>query len=98
MFSCAEPCPAPDYEYEIGEDVHIKNKTFHDNAVITKQIQNDDCSCSYEIAYFSTLGTRRHRTVTAGEIEESNGSDATDEIKDYIGSKTVEKIIEEVTN
>lgn len=84
LASCSEPCKAPSYEFSIGEDVHIKNKTFHDDAVITRQIQNEDCSCAYEIAYFSTLGVRRHRVVIAGEIEASSGSNAIDEIKELI--------------
>lgn len=84
LSGCSEPCKAPSYEFSMGEDVHIKNKTFHDDAVITRQIQNEDCSCAYEIAYFSTLGVRRHRVVTAGEIESSSGSNAIDEIKELI--------------
>lgn len=50
-------------------------------AVITKQIQTGDCDCYYEIAYFSTFNTRRHRTVTAGEIEATDGNMFTDEAK-----------------
>lgn len=33
------------------------------------QLRDGDCNCKYEIAYYSTFNTRRHRIVTEGEIK-----------------------------
>lgn len=51
--------------FKKGDDVEIKNKQFHDNAVVLSV----DCGCAYEISYYSYLGIRRHRTVEEVEIE-----------------------------
>lgn len=64
LVSC-EPCDTSKCKFQTGYEVHIKNKTFHDNAIIT----DVQCGCEYEIGYFSTFGVRRHRIVTEGEIE-----------------------------
>jgi hypothetical protein len=64
LVSCSD-CDTSKCKFKKGDDVHIKNKRFHDNAVVTDVI----CGCEYEIGYFSTLGVRRHRVVTGGEIE-----------------------------
>jgi hypothetical protein len=84
LFSCSEPCQPCDFKYEVGDDVKIKNKTFHNTAVVTRQIQGENCGCSYEVSYYSTLGTRRHRNVLEVEIEPSTGNAALDEIKELI--------------
>jgi hypothetical protein len=64
LVSCSD-CDTSTCKFQKGDDIHIKNKLFHDDAVVTKV----NCGCEYEIGYFSTFGVRRHRIVTSGEIE-----------------------------
>ncbi len=64
LTSCTQ-CDTSQCKFKQGDDVHIKNKWKHNDAVVTKVI----CGCEYEIGYFSSFGIRRHRTVTGGEIE-----------------------------
>lgn len=70
MASCGCPDDSAPHKFEVGQDVHIKHKSSHSDATVTKQLRDGDCNCTYEIAYYSTLNVRRHRIVTEGEIEE----------------------------
>ncbi len=70
MVSCGCPDDSAKHKFQVGQDIHIKHKTSHSDATITKLMRDGDCACMYEIAYYSHLGVRRHRVVTEGEIEE----------------------------
>jgi len=74
LTSCGCSDDSATHRFAIGQDVHIKHKSSHSDATVTKQLRDGDCNCMYEVAYYSTLNVRRHRTVTEGEIEISNGS------------------------
>jgi len=83
LASCGCPDDSKIHTFAVGEDVHIKNKTFHDEATVTQQLRDGDCNCMYKISYYSTLSTRRHRVVTEGEIEDASGFHAMDEILEF---------------
>ena len=92
LVSCGCPDSSASHKFEVGQDVHIKHKLSHSGATVTKQLRDGDCNCMYEVTYYSTFNTRRHRTVTEGEIEEITNGDGdsglidqvTDGIKDII--------------
>ena len=66
IISCeSESCDLSSCKYKKGDEVKIKNKTFHDNATVL----NVDCGCKYTISYYSYLGVRRHRIVEEVEIK-----------------------------
>lgn len=66
LTSCNEkPCDLTSCRFKKGDDVEIKNKTFHDKATVTKV----DCGCVYEVSYYSYLGVRRHRIVEEVELK-----------------------------
>lgn len=63
--TCGKSCDTSQCKFKVGDDVHIKHKTFHDDATVV----DVSCGCEYTINYYSYLGVRRHRVVTEGEIE-----------------------------
>lgn len=72
LTSCTEKTCNEPFKFSLGDDVKIKNKTFHNSAVVTKVNTDDDCSKTYEVSYFSHLGIKRTRVVTEFEIEKDN--------------------------
>jgi hypothetical protein len=89
MVSCGCPDDSVKHKFQVGQDVHIKHKTFHSDATVTKLLRDGDCNCMYQINYYSHMGVRRHRTVTEGEIEEigsgSGDLGIMDKVTDGIG-------------
>ena len=91
LSSCGEDCKEH-CKFKKGDDVHIKHKTRHNEATVTQV----GCQCdSYEIAYYSDLSVRRHRVVTAGEIELASESSqfSKEAVFNGILDKAVEKVL-----
>lgn len=64
MAACS-PCDVSMCKFAKGEDVKIKHKDSHNEATVTQVY----CGCQYEISYYSTFDTRRHRDVEECEIQ-----------------------------
>mgnify|MGYP000356399392 FL=1 len=95
LASCGCPDNSTPHKYEVGQDIHLKHKSSHSDATITKQLRDGDCNCMYEVSYYSTLNVRRHRVVTEGEIEISDNSGDNgliDQLKDGVIDVIKEKL------
>jgi hypothetical protein len=70
MLSCQEKVPCTTKaKYSKGMEVKMKASNFGKKAIVTDVFQNEDCSYTYQVTYFTIWDTRRIKVVTEYEIE-----------------------------
>lgn len=75
-------------KFKKGDQVEILNKTQHNSATVTGL----HCGCDYSISYYSSMGARRHRLVTEGEIKPLTEDKKKDGYTDKVIDKALDKI------